>query len=96
MLILPNLKAYNDDVLKKQLSEENTRHDAEKVIGVIIAALEGAAAASRLPTANGTADDDTTRDRLVEKIGDNLTDRVLSSRHKARVVEYLLKANTSI
>jgi transcription initiation factor TFIID subunit 6 len=95
MLILPNLKVYNDDVLKVKFTEENSRSDAEKVVGLLLRALESVAASSRLPIANGTTNLEDMRERLVEKVGDILADRVIA-RQRNDVADYLLKANTSI
>jgi transcription initiation factor TFIID subunit 6 len=95
MLILPNLKVYNDDVLKVKLAEENSRNDTEKVVSLLLRALESVAASSRLPMANGTTNLEDLRERLIEKVGDILTDRVIA-RQRNDVADFLLKANTSI
>jgi transcription initiation factor TFIID subunit 6 len=95
MLILPNLKVYNDDVLKVKLGEENNRNDTERVVNLLLRALESVAASSRLPLANGTTDLEDLRERLNEKVGDVLTDRIIA-RQRKDVAEYLLKVNTSI
>jgi transcription initiation factor TFIID subunit 6 len=95
MLILPNLKVYNDDVLKVKLGEDNSRNDTERVVNLLLRALESVAASSRLPLANGTTDLEDLRERLNEKVGDVLTDRIIA-RQRKDVAEYLLKVNTSI
>ncbi|KAH7413781.1 hypothetical protein DE146DRAFT_638576 [Phaeosphaeria sp. MPI-PUGE-AT-0046c] len=95
ILILPNLKAYSDDVLKVKLAEETSRNDIERVIGLLLRALESVATSSRLSVANGTTDLENLRERLNEKVGDVLTDRIIS-RQRKDVAEYLLKANISI
>jgi transcription initiation factor TFIID subunit 6 len=95
MLILPNLKVYNDDVLKAKLAEDTTRNDMERVVSMLLRALESVAAASRLPTANGITDLENMKERLNEKVGDVLTDRIIA-RQRSNVAEYLLKVNTNI
>ncbi|OAL00089.1 TAF-domain-containing protein [Phaeosphaeriaceae sp. SRC1lsM3a] len=95
ILILPNLKAYNDDVLKVKLAEDTSRNDIERVIGLLLRALESVASSSRLSVANGTTDLENLRERLNDKIGDVITDRIIS-RQRKDVAEYLLKANLSI
>ncbi|KAF1918707.1 hypothetical protein BDU57DRAFT_592785 [Ampelomyces quisqualis] len=95
MLILPNLKVYNDDVLKAKLAEDNSRNDTERVVSLLLRALESVAASSRLPLTNGTTDFEGLRERLNEKVGDVLSDRIIGRQRKG-VVEYLLKVNTSM
>jgi len=95
MLIIPNLKDYNDDVLTKHLSDDNNKHDVEKVIEVLFTALERAAASSPLPTANGVSDLEPMREHLTAKVGDIFADRIVSQ-GKKNVAEYLLQANTNI
>jgi transcription initiation factor TFIID subunit 6 len=95
MLILPNLKAYNNDVLQVKLAEENSRTDTERVVTLLLRALESVASSSRVPTANGTTNLEDLRERLNDKVGDVLTDRIIS-RQRSDVAEYLLKANTTI
>lgn len=95
ILILPNLKAYNDDVLKVKLAEETGRNDIERVIGLLLRALESVATSSRVPVANGTSHLEDLKERLTEKVGDVLTDRIIS-RQRNDVAQYLLKANVSI
>jgi transcription initiation factor TFIID subunit 6 len=95
MLILPNLKAYNNDVLQVKLAEENSRNDTERVVTLLLRALESVASSSRVPTANGTTNLEDLRERLNDKVGDVLTDRIIS-RQRSDVAEYLLKANTTI
>lgn len=95
ILILPNLKAYNDDVLRVKLAEETSRNDVERVISLLLRALESVASSSRVPVANGTGDLDDLKERLTEKVGDVLADRILS-RQRYDVAQYLLKANISV
>ncbi|KAL5115615.1 histone H4-like TAF Taf6, SAGA complex subunit [Pleosporales sp. CAS-2024a] len=95
MLILPNLRAYNDDVLKIKLAQENSRADTERVISLLLRALETMASSSRLPVANGTTNLQDLRERLNDKVGDVLTDRIIS-RQRNDVAKYLLEANVNI
>lgn len=102
MLIIPNLKSYSDEVLNKHLSDENTKHDAERVVLLLYETLRGASqsnvAASRThasAASNGTADLESLRERLVEKVGDVLTDRIISDRRKD-IADFVLKSNTNI
>ncbi|KAH8731977.1 hypothetical protein GQ44DRAFT_767019 [Phaeosphaeriaceae sp. PMI808] len=94
MLILPNLKAYSNDVLKVKLAEESSRNDTERVVSLLLRALESVAMSSRLPTVNGTTDLEDLRERLNEKVGDVLADRIIS-RRRNDVAEHLLKTDTS-
>ncbi|KAF2826824.1 TAF-domain-containing protein [Ophiobolus disseminans] len=95
MLIIPNLKHYNDDVLTKHLSDDNNKHDVDKVIEVLFNALEKAAASSPLPATNGISNLEPLRERLVAKIGDSLADRIVSQ-GKKNIAEYLLQVNINI
>jgi transcription initiation factor TFIID subunit 6 len=97
MLILPNLKDYSDDILKEHLSKEDNRNDVERLIGLLYEILEGMTAATRAKrqensTANGTTDLESLREQLTAKIGDILTDRIIS-RHRDDMADFVVKAN---
>jgi len=99
MLILPNLKDYNDDILKEHMSKDDYRHDTERLVGLLFEILDGMAASTRsarLPNAaNGTMDLEASREQLTAKIGDILTDRIISQRRED-IADYVLKANINV
>jgi transcription initiation factor TFIID subunit 6 len=95
MLVLPNLKAYSDEVLTKNLSNDLTRTDTERVIDLILSALSFVAEAKASQEPNGTTDLEYLRERLSDKVGDLLADRIISKHHTG-IAQYLLKANVDL
>ncbi|KAF2024524.1 TAF-domain-containing protein [Setomelanomma holmii] len=95
MLILPNLQLYNDDVLKASLENEATRSDAERVISCFIGSLKGLVHISPENMANGTTDLETLRERLNEKVGDVLADRIITG-NMSKAAQLILRTNINI
>ncbi|KAF1834119.1 TATA-binding protein-associated-factor [Decorospora gaudefroyi] len=77
-LILPNLKAYNDDFLARKLADESTRHDTEKLLTVLVGSL--AALLPKHPKANGAMETDDLKEQLSEKIGHLVAERIMTDR----------------
>ncbi|OAL51091.1 Arf-domain-containing protein [Pyrenochaeta sp. DS3sAY3a] len=79
MLVLPNLKMYNDDFLKKELADEGKRHDVEQLIAMFMGAFTALVRKSPGRTTNGTSSVESLREQLNERIGDVLTDQIIMS-----------------
>ncbi|KAF1847988.1 Arf-domain-containing protein [Cucurbitaria berberidis CBS 394.84] len=92
MLILPNLKMYNDDFLTAKLADESTRRDAEKVVEVFAGAFKTLNDSRQPQTTHGVASPESHREQLVEKIGDVLAD-LLISRKWTRAAQFILQAD---
>ncbi|KAF2851939.1 Arf-domain-containing protein [Plenodomus tracheiphilus IPT5] len=77
MLILPNVKIYND-LLKAGLEDEGRRSEAERMVGLFMNTFEAFAASRRRLASNESVDLESLRDRLNDRIGDVLTDQIVS------------------
>lgn len=95
MLVLPNVKMYNDDFLAAKLADENTRRDAERVVGLFEGAFKTLNDTRQPQIANGTTDLEALRERLNEKIGDILTDLIIS-KSWTRAAQFILQADVSL
>jgi transcription initiation factor TFIID subunit 6 len=80
MLVLPNLKMYNDDVLKSALADEGKKWDAEKVLAVLIDSIKGLGTMASASMTNGVADMEGLRERLNDKVGDVIADQIISNK----------------
>lgn len=93
LLLLPNLRLY-DSILKEGLLDESRKMEAEMVVRALmqgLARLEHGA----VNIVNGVGNTDGVRDRLAEKVGDVLAERVtLSGRPK--LVAAVLEADVSL
>lgn len=78
MLILPNLKMYNDDFLRKEMADESKRHNIEQLLNLFVVAFGALLKRGSQRTANGTADLEGLRERLNDRIGNVLTDQLIS------------------
>lgn len=78
MLVLPNLKMYNDDVLKSALADEGKKGDAERVLVVLIDSIKGLGTMASMT--NGVADMEGLRERLNDKVGDVIADQIISNK----------------
>ncbi|KAF2646910.1 Arf-domain-containing protein [Massarina eburnea CBS 473.64] len=78
MLVLPNLKLY-DEVLKEALADESKKHDVDIVLAEILKALDEFAKANGSARANGVANLGGQRERLADKVGDVVADRLIES-----------------
>ena len=80
MLVLPNLKMYNDDVLKSALADEGKKGDAERVLAVLIESIKGLGTMASAAMTNGVADMEGLRERLNDKVGDVIADQIISNK----------------
>lgn len=93
LLLLPNLRLY-DSILKEALADDSRRADAEMVIRALmkgLALLESATVAM----VNGVGNSVDVRERLAEKIGDVLAERVAVS-GRPRLVAAVLEADVDL
>lgn len=96
MLVLPNLKNYSNDYLSKFVNDDTYRADAERVVELIIDALRFLAASKQSQTPNGTSNDlENLRDRLNDKVGEVLTDRIITANEK-EIAQFLVKENIGL
>lgn len=95
MLVLPNLKMYNDDFLKKELADESKRHDVEQLIAMFMGAFTALVRKSPGRTTNGTLSVESLREQLNERIGDVLTDQIIMS-NKLAEAQAILDSDISI
>ncbi|KAF3045978.1 hypothetical protein E8E12_009698 [Didymella heteroderae] len=80
MLVLPNLKIYNDDVLKGALADENKKKDAERVLSVLVEAIKALGKNTPATMTNGVADIEGLRERLIDKVGDIIADQIVANK----------------
>ena len=76
-LILPNLKAY-DEVLRPGMADEQKRDQAERVVSVLLGALE-ALESDVASKANGHAEGEQLKESLIEAVGEVLGQRIYES-----------------
>lgn len=95
MLVLPNLNIY-DAVLKEALADESRKPEAERVIAVILQALDDSVDRPRgAPRINGVADLSGQRERLAEKVGDVIAEKIVSS-GRSPVAQLILDTDLSM
>lgn len=95
MLVLPNLKIY-DEVLKEAVADESRRPEAERVQAAILMALDELKKIRGPARANGVANLEGQRDRLAEKVGEVIADRLVASSNRTDVVQIILETDLSI
>lgn len=94
MLILPNVKIYND-LLKAGLEDDGRRSEAERMIGLFMNTFEAFAASRRRLASNESVALESLRERLCDRIGDVLTDQIVS-RNKVVEAQAILEKDISI
>lgn len=88
--VLPNLKLY-DQLLQEGLADENKKFDAEMVITALLASIE-MCGRDILAAPNGEVSGSAVLDKVVEKIGEALGNRVVEA-NNPRMVKAILEAN---
>jgi transcription initiation factor TFIID subunit 6 len=88
MLLLPNLKLY-DEVLKEAVADEARKPEADRVLAVILRALDELARSRGVARANGVASLDAQRERLAEKVGDVVADNLVAT-NRIEVAQLIL------
>ena len=78
MLVLPNLALY-DTVLREAMADEAKRPEAERVIAVILRALDGLDQTRGAARLNGVVDLDEQKEQLTEKVGEVLAEKIVAS-----------------
>ncbi|KAF2871238.1 hypothetical protein BDV95DRAFT_595110 [Massariosphaeria phaeospora] len=93
MLILPNLQVY-DAVLKEAMGDETKKPEAERVLAVILSALDrlGRRGATRV---NGVSSLAGLRERLAGRVGDVVADKIVES-GRSGVAQVILETDLSI
>jgi len=94
MLILPNVKIYND-LLKAGLEDEGRRGEAERMVGLFMNSFEAFASNRRRLATDDAGELESLRDRLNDRIGDVLTDQLVSH-NKVREAQAILEKEISI
>jgi transcription initiation factor TFIID subunit 6 len=92
VLLLPNLAAY-DSVLKEGLEDENRKPEAEMVIRALLESL--ALLGREVVGANGDHSSASTADRVKEKIGPTLGERVVDA-NNPRLTKAVLETDLGI
>ncbi|KAF2496761.1 DUF1546-domain-containing protein [Lophium mytilinum] len=93
LLVIPNLRLY-DSILKEGLADESRKIEAEMVTRVLLQGL------MRLENGvvgmvNGIGNSEGVRERLAEKVGDVLAERVLAS-GRSKLVSAVLEADVNL
>ncbi|KAJ4293663.1 histone H4-like TAF Taf6, SAGA complex subunit [Kalmusia sp. IMI 367209] len=94
MLILPNLKIY-DEVLSESLADESKKGEAQRVLAVILQCLDEMERVRGATRANGVANIDSLKERLTDKVGEVVADSVIKSQRIA-VAQAILETDLSI
>lgn len=95
MLILPNLKMYNDDFLQKEAADESKKQSIEPLLELFVAAFGAMAKKSSARRANGSTDVESLRERLNARIGNILTDRLIAQ-NKSDEAHAILDADLNL
>ena len=80
MLVLPNLRIYNDDVIKVALADEGKKKDAERVLAILVEAIKALGNTTPATLTNGVADIEGLRERLNDKVGDIIADQIIANK----------------
>ncbi|KAF2191941.1 Arf-domain-containing protein [Zopfia rhizophila CBS 207.26] len=94
MLIMPNLKIY-DDILKEAMGDESKKADAERVLALLLQALDGLERSKILVGVNGVGNLAGLRERLAEKVGYVIAERVVGS-GRSGVAQVVLDADRPV
>ena len=85
---------YND-ILKEAMADDLKKPEAERVIAVLLKALDGLERTRGAARTNGVANLGALREGLVEKVGDVLTDKFVASQRTA-VAQVIMETNVSL
>lgn len=94
MLILPNLKIY-DEVLREAVADESRKPEADRVLALILKGLDALERTRGPSRANGVANLEGQKERLVEKVGEVVAERIIASR-RSGVAQVILEADLNI
>lgn len=94
MLILPNIKMYND-LLKDALADDAKRGDAERMVSFLMSSFTALARTTPATTTNGVANIESLRERLTDRIGDVLTEQIVSQ-NKVAEAQAILERDLSM
>ncbi|KAL6706223.1 histone H4-like TAF Taf6, SAGA complex subunit [Coniothyrium glycines] len=94
MLILPNLKMYNDDFLQKEVADESKKHSIEPLLNLFIIAFGALVKKGSQRAVNGTTTLEGLRGRLTERIGNVLTEQLIAQ-NKVDEAYAILEAETN-
>lgn len=95
MLVLPNLKMYNDDFLKREAADDNKRHDVDQLIALFMGAFTALSRKATRRATNGATNLENMRDALTEKIGDVLTEQLIL-KNKVAEAQTILDTTISV
>lgn len=93
-LVLPNLKIY-DELLKGPIADESKKPEAERVLAVILKGLDSLGRAQGSLRANGVSNLESLKDRLAEKVGDVVAERIISS-GRSSVAQIVIAADLNL
>ncbi|KAF2021333.1 TAF-domain-containing protein [Aaosphaeria arxii CBS 175.79] len=94
MLVLPNLKIY-DKLLKDALADEVKRPEGERVLALILKSLDSLEKLRGPTRANGVANLESLKERLTERIGEVVAEKIVSS-GRSSVAQVILEADLSL
>lgn len=94
MLILPNLKIY-DEVLAEALADESKKGEAQRVLAVILQCLDEMERVRGASRANGFANMEGLKERLTDKVGEVVADSLIKSQ-RSSVAQAILETDISI
>ena len=93
-VLLPSLKLY-DTILKEVINDEIRRPEAERVIAVILSALDKLDTRHGAARMNGIANLDDMKDGLAERVGDVIAEKIVASGRSA-VAQKILESDISL
>lgn len=94
MLVLPNLGIY-DAVLKEAVADESKKPEADRVIAVLLSALDGLDRTKSGSRVNGVEPLEGLRERLTDKVGEVITERIIAS-GRASIARIILDTDVSL
>jgi transcription initiation factor TFIID subunit 6 len=93
MLMLPNLKIY-DDVLREAYADDSKKPEADRVLAIILRALDQLDG-NRVPRMNGVGSPGALKERLVEKVGVVVAEKIVKS-ERYGVAQVIMETNLSL
>lgn len=94
LLILPNLKIY-DSLLKEAAGEESKKADVDMVVGIILKCIEDVGQSSNPLMANGVTLNDALKDRLTDRVGEIIAERIVQT-GRSDLAKVVLESNVDL
>jgi transcription initiation factor TFIID subunit 6 len=94
MLVLPNLAIY-DAVLKEAVADDSKKAEADRVIAIILQGLDALEKTKGATSVNGVGNLPGLKDRLAEKVGEVIADKLVASGRSA-VAQIIMETDMSL